>query len=167
MNKGVSDYQSDFSEKENFSAERKKAPGDYTIKRNKRVDLIIGIFATICAICVWIYAVTSGDATKEFQNIPVTVKRISIVSTQGYDVQYSDLKVNFKIQGNGSSVSQISEKSIEVYADLSTINLTEITDTKVVQLPLIYNVPSDVLCLEKSQDYIRVTITKIPHNGQN
>lgn len=162
-----SNFASDDSKKAENETEKKQNHGDYTINKNKRVDIAIGVFAAICAIIIWVYAVTVGDTTKEFQNIPVTVKRVSIVSTQGYDVQYSDLRVNFKIQGSGSAVSQISENSVEVYVDLSTINLTEITDVKVVELPLVFNVPGDVRCLEKSQEYIKVTITKIVHNGQN
>lgn len=161
-----SSFASVFPHKE-VEAKASASSGDYTVNRNKRVDVVIGIFAAVCAIIIWIYAVTMGENTKEFQNIPVTVKRVSIVSTQGYDIQYSDLRVNFKIQGSGAAVSQVSEKSIEVYADLSTVNLTDITDTKVVDLPLVFNVPSDVRCLEKSQEYIKVTITKIVHNGQN
>lgn len=156
-----------FSKKENEDVSSQGNFGEYTLKKNKKVDVAIGIFAAICAILIWVYAVTNGDATKEFQNIPVTVKRISIVSTQGYDIQYSDLRVNFKIQGSGATVSQVSEKSIEVYADLSTVNLTEITDTQHIRLPLVYNVPSDVRCFEKSQEYIDVTISKIVHNGQH
>lgn len=164
MNQENSNTKSFFFNKDVPASKRENSKDDYTVKKNKRVDIFIAIFAIVCAIVVWVWAVTSGDSTKEFQNIPVTVKRVSIVSTQGYDIQYDDLRVNFKIQGNVSTVSQISEKSIEVYADLSTVNLTEITDTKIVHLPLIYNVPSDVRCLEKSQEYIAVTITKIVHN---
>ncbi|MBQ8496882.1 MAG: hypothetical protein IJ489_05425 [Clostridia bacterium] len=167
MNSLFSIFTSNSSKKEDAETEMTHHHGDYTVNKNRRVDIAIGVFAAICAIIIWVYAVTVGDTTKEFQNIPVTVKRVSIVSTQGYDVQYSDLRVNFKIQGSGSAVSQISENSVEVYVDLSTINLTEITDMKVVELPLVFNVPGDVRCLEKSQEYIKVTITKIVHNGQS
>ena len=84
-----------------------------------------------------------------------------MVETQGYTIQYEDLKVNFKIQGKVAIASQVTEKSIEVYADVSTVKLSDITDSQVFKLPLIYNLPSDVVCIEKSQEYIEVTITKI------
>lgn len=141
--------------------------GEYKVKKNKRVDIALLVFSVICAMMLWMYTVTTSDATKQFQNIPVTVKRVSIVTTQGYDIQYKDLKVNFTIQGSGATISQISEKSIEAYVDLSTINLTEITDTKIVQLPIVFNVPSNVRCYDKSNEYIEVKITKIVHNFQD
>lgn len=141
--------------------------GEYRVKESRKADVAILIFSIVCAMVLWVYAVTTGDAVKQFQNVPVTVKRVSIVSTQGYDIQYTDLKVNFTIQGSGATISQISEKSIEAYVDLSTVNLTEITDTKIVQLPIVFNVPGDVRCFDKSKEYIEVKITKIVHSAQD
>ncbi len=161
MSKENSYLKSFFSKKERNDDARTDNTDDYTIKRNQKVDIIIRIFAVVCAIIVWVYAVTSNSTTKEFQNIPVTVKRIAMVETQGYTIQYEDLKVNFKIQGKVAIASQVTEKSIEVYADVSTVKLSDITDSQVFKLPLIYNLPSDVVCIEKSQEYIEVTITKI------
>ncbi len=151
-------------EGEAFSTPEEKKKG---ASKKIRVDVAILAFSIVCAILLWSYAVTTGDATKQFQNIPVVVKRVSIVSTQGYDIQYTDVKVNFTIQGSGATISQISEKSIEAYVDLSTVNLTEITDTKIVQLPIIFNVPGDVRCFDKSKEYLEVKITKTIHSFQN
>lgn len=163
MNKETN-LKSFFSKKEVSGAERENNKDDYTVKKNKRTDIIIGVLSLLCALVIWIYAVTSGNTTKEFINVSVKVKGMTMVTTSGFDVQYSDLKVNFKAQGSIPALNQLSEKNIDVYADLSSVNLTDIVDTKIVNLPIVYTVtadgPSGVNYFDKSQESITVTITK-------
>jgi hypothetical protein len=89
------------------------------------------------------------------------MKRVSSVESKGYTVEYNTgVKVNYTIRGTVFAISQLPSKGVDVYADLSTVNLSEITDMKIVQLPLIMDLPSDISCVEKSQEYIEVIITK-------
>ena len=93
--------------------------------------------------------------------MPVNVKRVTSVESKGYKVEYNNnVKVNYTIKGTVFAISQLPPKGMDVYADLSTVNLSEITDVKIVQLPLIIDLPSDISCTEKSQEYIEVIITK-------
>ena len=163
MNKENSNFKSFFSKKES-GAERKNNADDYTVKKNKRTDIIIGVLSFLCALVIWAYAVTSGNTTKEFINVSVKIKGSTMITTNGFDPQYSDLKVNFKVQGNISSVNQLSDKNLDIYADLSAINLTDFQDQKIVNLPIVYSVtadgPSGINFFDKSQEFITVTITK-------
>lgn len=133
---------------------------DPAIKKQKRTNRIIAIFSIICAFLIWIYA-SSVHVTEIKYQTTVNVKRVSTVETKGYTVEYNTgVKVNYTIRGTVFAISQIPSKGVDVYADLSTVNLSEITGVKVIQLPLIIDLPSDISCTEKSQEYIEVIITK-------
>ena len=104
---------------------RSTASGDYTVVRNRRVDMIIRIVSVVCAIAIWIFNVIGDSATKDFINFNVTAKGIALVQ-KNYTVEYDITKVNFTIQGKGTQISQISESDIEVYVDISSLNLSNI-----------------------------------------
>ena len=130
------------------------------IKKQKRTNTVIMIVSIVCAFLIWIYASSVHIPELKSQST-VNVKRVSAVETKGYKVEYTAVKVNYTIRGPVFAISQLPSKTIDVYADLSTVNLSEITDVKIVQLPLIVDLPSDLSCTEKSQEYIEVIITKI------
>ena len=140
------------------------------LKKNRRTDTIIRILSLIGAILIWVYVVLSDTAIYNYQNVSVTIKAETMVKTKGYTVEYESMKVNFTVQGNAAKISQLSNNSVEVYADLSAVNLTEITDGQPVslQLPIVYKLPTDVSGIsitQKSQEYIDVIITeKSPNN---
>ena len=131
-------------------------------KKQKRLNTAIVIFALVCSFLIWIYAYSVSLTEVKFQSASVNVKRVSSVESKGYKVEYNtNVKVNYTIRGTVFAISQIPSKGVDVYADLSTVNLSEITDVKIVQLPLILDLPADISCTEKSQEYIEVIITKI------
>jgi hypothetical protein len=104
-----------------------------------------------------------GEGVLHFRagNFTVNVKRVAAVESKGYKVEYNTgVKVNYTLSGTIFAISQVPAKGVDVYADLSTVNLSEITDTKIIQLPLIIDLPADITCTEKSQEYIEVVITK-------
>ena len=133
-----------------------------TIKIQKRRNTAIAIFSLICALVIWVYACSVHLTEVKFQSIPINVKRVSSVESKGYKVEYNNnVKINYTLKGTVFAISQIPSKGMDVYADLATVNLSEITDMKIIQLPLIIDVPADLSCTEKSQEYIEVIITKI------
>ena len=132
-----------------------------TTKRQKRKNTAIAIFSLICALLIWIYACSVSTIDMKYQSNTVTVKRVASVESKGYKVDYNTgVKVNYTLSGTIFAISQIPSKGVDIYADLSNVNLSEITDTKIIQLPLIIDLPADVSCTEKSQEYIEVVITK-------
>ena len=130
------------------------------LRKNKRLNMFVGIFSVLCALAIWLYASAISETEMKFQSI-VNIKHVVDTEDKGYEVEYnSDLKINFILNGKVSSISQIPNYGINVFADLSTVNLSEITNTKTVQLPLVFDLPEGVTCIEKSKEYIEVTITK-------
>ncbi len=129
-------------------------------KKTKRRDMFISIFSVICALTIWLYASAIHETEIKLQS-PVNLKYIIDAENKGYEIQYNyETKINFTLKGKAMSLSQISDKDILVSADLSTINYSEIENDKIVQLPLIFNLPEGVICSEKSKEYIEITITK-------
>ena len=152
------------------NAWNKKTPEyDETVEKNiaerkeqKRRNTAIAIFALICSLLIWIYACSVSLTEIKFQSAPINLKRVSAVESKGYKVEYNtNVKVSYTLKGTVFAISQIPSKGVDIYADLSTVNLSEITDMKIIQLPLIVDLPSDISCTEKSQEYIEVIITKI------
>lgn len=147
--------------KQNSDGEDSIGSGE-TIKIQKRRNTAIAIFSLICALVIWVYACSVHLTEVKFQSIPVNVKRVSSVESKGYKVEYNNnVKINYTLKGTVFAISQIPSKGMDVYADLSAVNLSEITDMKIIQLPLIIDLPADLSCTEKSQEYIEVIITKI------
>ena len=131
------------------------------VKKQKRRNTAIAIFSLVCAVAIWMYACSVSLTEVKFQSIPVNVKRVASVESKGYKVEYNNnVKINYTVKGTIFAISQLPSKGMDVYADLSTVNLSEITDMKIIQLPLIIDLPADVSCTEKSQEYIEVIITK-------
>ena len=132
------------------------------VKKQKKLNTAIAVFALVCSFFIWIYACSVSLTDVKFQSATVNVKRVAFVESKGYKVEYNtSVRVSYTIRGTVFAISQIPSKGVDVYADLSTVNLSEITDMKIIQLPLIMDLPSDISCTEKSQEYIEVIITKI------
>ena len=133
---------------------------DDTSRRNKRLDMFIGIFSVVCALVIWFYASAISETDIKQQSL-VNIKGVVTAENKGYDIEYnSNLKIDLVLSGKVLAVSQIPNYGINAYVDLSSVNLSEITNSKVVQLPLILDLPEGLTCIEKSQEYIEVTITK-------
>ena len=131
-----------------------------TSRRNKRLNIFIAVFSVVCALSIWLYASAITETEAKLQSV-VNVKYVSAAEEKGFDVEYNtELKINFVLGGKVLAISQIPNYGLNVYADLSSVNFTEITNTKTVQLPLIFDLPEGITCIEKSQEYIEVTITK-------
>ena len=129
-------------------------------RKNKRLDMFIGIFSVVCALVIWFYASAITETDIKQQSL-VNIKGVVTAENKGYDIEYNkNLKIDLVLNGKVLAVSQIPNYGINVYADISSVNFSEITDSKVVQLPLIFDLPEGLICVEKSQEYIEVTITK-------
>ena len=112
----------------------------------------------------------SDSAIYNYQNVSVNIKSETIVKSKGYTISYDNLKVNFTVQGSAAKVSQLSFKSVEVYADLSKVDLSTIEEGQsvTVPLPIVYKLPTNISGLtltEKSQEYIDIIITKKSTNS--
>ena len=143
---------------------RKTDSDDYTVAHSRRVDMILRILSLVCAVVIWIFIVIGDSATKDFQNILVTVKGGTILQ-RTYTIDYDVTQVNFEIQGQGTEISQISETDILVYVDLSSvaINLSGSSEPQTFDLPLIYETKrknSNIVFVQKSRESIKVTFTK-------
>ena len=131
-----------------------------TSRKNKRLNIFIAVFSVVCALAIWLYASAITETEAKLQSV-VNVKYIGAANEKGFDVEYNtELKINCVLSGKVSAISQIPNYGLNVYADLSSVNFSEITSSKTVQLPLIFDLPEGITCIEKSQEYIDVIITK-------
>ena len=140
------------------------------IKKNRQIDTLIRVLSVICAVLIWSYVVLSDSAIYHYQNVSVNIKSETIVKSKGYTISYDNLMVNFTVQGSAAKVSQLSFKSVEVYADLSKVDLSTIEEGQsvTVPLPIVYKLPTNISGLtltEKSQEYIDIIITKKSTNS--
>ena len=140
------------------------------IKKNRQIDTLIRVLSVICAVLIWSYIVLSDSAVYNYQNVSVNIKSETIVKSKGYTISYDNLKVNFTVQGSAAKISQLSFKSVEVYADLSKVDLSTIEEGQsiTVPLPIVYKLPTNISGLtltEKSQEYIDIIITKKSSNS--
>ncbi len=148
--------------KEIYEYDDASGKNNTALKKQKKTNTVIAIFSLVCALVIWMYACSVSVTDVKFQSSTVTVKRVASVESKGYKVEYNTgVKVNYTLNGKIFAISQIPPKGVDVYADLSTVNLSEITDTKIIQLPLIIDLPAELTCTEKCQEYIEVVITKI------
>jgi|GEM_PF-3358610 hypothetical protein len=148
-----------FSRKDSSPDMRTDETDDYTIKRDQKIDVIIRILSILGAIFIWIYVVSTDVASYEFKNVEVELKNIEAVEAEGFTVDYDILYVTFKVQGSAGKVSGITEDSIKVYANLSSVDLSDIVGSKTIRMPIVYEIPKDLTCMEKSQDTIEVVIS--------
>lgn len=132
---------------------------DYTVERNQKIDVFIRFLSIIGAIFIWIYVVSTDVASYEFKNVEVELKNIETVEAEGFTVDYDILYVTFKVQGSAGKVSGITEDSVKVYANLSSVDLSDIVGSKTIKMPIVYEIPKDLTCMEKSQDTIEVVIS--------
>lgn len=148
-----------FSKTPEIAEARTDESDDYTIKRNQRTDVIIRILSIIGAIIIWIYVVCTDVATYQFKDRVVELKNIQDVESLGYEVNYTELLVTFTVQGRAGKISQVTDESVRVYADLLSVDLSDIVGSQTVKVPLVYEIPRDLTCMEKSQRYLEVQIT--------
>lgn len=132
---------------------------DYTIKRDQKIDVIIRILSILGAIFIWIYVVSTDVASYEFKNVEVELKNIETIEAEGFNVDYDILYVTFKVQGSAGKISGITEDSVKVYANLSSVDLSDIVGSQTIKMPIVYEIPKDLTCMEKSQDTIEVVIS--------
>ncbi len=137
---------------------------DYTVTRNRRVDIAIRIISIVCAIAIWVFNVIGDSATLPVTNFKITAKGIALLQNS-YTIEYDTTQVNFSVTGKGTQISQLSSTDFEVYVDLSSLNLSNLSGTsQTFDLPLVYRVKNKsfdgVLFTEKSTETIKVTITK-------
>jgi len=152
-------FKSIFMKTEKTSDIRTDETDDYTIERNQKTDVIIRILSIVGAIIIWIYVVCTDVASYEFKDVAVELKNIEAIEAEGFSVHYDIPYVTFKVQGSAGKISGITENSVKVYANLSSVDLSDIVDSKTVKIPLVYEIPKDLTCMEKSQDAVEVVIS--------
>ena len=140
---------------------------DYTVKSNQRTDVIIRILSIVGAICIWIYVVLTDVASYEFKNVGVEVRNVSAIEAEGYTVSYNTLRVSFRVQGSRERIGTVADNSASAYVNLLSVDLSEIVGSKTGEVPIIYEFPGNLTCMEKSQDYMEIVISVVPpENGE-
>ena len=52
-----------FKKNKRSGGEERRDSDDYTVRKNKRADIIIGILSLICAVIIWVFVISSGSVT--------------------------------------------------------------------------------------------------------
>lgn len=137
---------------------KKEDADDYTVKKDKTIDIITRILSVLGAIFIWIYVVTTDVAAYEFKNMRVALRGENVVQHQGYSVEYEPVYISFKVQGGASKISNLTGDSAKAYIDLAKVDLTGIVGTKYLSVPIVLEYPRGLSCVEQSQDTVYVTI---------
>ncbi len=152
-------FNSIFSRKDRIADIRTDETDDYTIKRNQKTDVIICILSILGAIFIWTYVVLTDVASYEFTDVAVEVRNVDAVEAEGYTVAYNTLRVTFRVQGSKERIASVNADSAKAYINLLSIDLSEIVGTRTVRVPIVYSIPSQLTCMEQSQDYMEITIS--------
>lgn len=114
----------------------------------------IKLVSLIFSISLWFYVVqgTNPIRTREFNNIPVTIKNedtldLSIVTPQ-------NPTVSFRVKGRRNTLNNLRRTDIEVVADMNGVAGTT------ASVELFYHVPDDVSIIERSHSAIVFTLDK-------
>lgn len=160
FNRKNSKNEADLEAKQDEILENETDTESNSSKKAKRRDMFVTIFSVVFAVIIWLYASAINETEIKFKS-SVNFKYILEVENKGYEIDYNaGTKINCTLKGKVLALSQISDDDVLFYVDLSTINYSEIENEKIVQLPLIFDLPEGVVCSEKSKEYIEITITK-------
>lgn len=137
--------------------------GEYTVKKNKGLDIAAKIMSVIIALIIWLYAVSANSPKYErtISGVPVAVEN---VPTGLSVISGLDHTVDIKLQGKRSDVMSLSASDIIAYVDASAS-----VDPGLHTLPVSVTLPSGMTLSEKYPETVTVyldtsTSKQIPIN---
>ena len=142
-------------------ADREEGSDDYTVKQNKKADIIIRIFSILAAIIIWIYAVSTDGAIKttdyQFTSNDITIKNESVLNERNFDVSLAETNIVVTVKGRKLSATDAKKSRVKLSVDAASV--TAAGDT---MLKLEIDLPIGVALVSVSPEFIRADITTSP-----
>lgn len=139
---------------------------DYTVKKDKTIEIITKILSVLGAIIIWIYVVNNDVATYEYKSIRISLRDENAIIRAGYEVEYDTTFMSIKVQGGAKKIEKLSADSVKAYVDLSGVDLSSIVGSKFLSVPIKLELPRDITCVEQSRDSVYVTISVRSDNAE-
>ena len=151
----------EFFRQKNTVVDREEGSDDYTVKQNKKADIIIRIFSILVAIIIWIYAVSTDGAIKttdyQFTNNDITIKNESVLNERNLDISLAETNIVVTVKGRKLSATDAKRSRVKLSVDAASV--TAAGDT---MLKLEIDLPIGVALVSVSPEFIRADITTSP-----
>lgn len=151
----------EFFGQKNTVVDREEGSDDYTVKQNKKADIIIRIFSILAAIIIWIYAVSTDGAIKttdyQFTNNDITIKNESVLNDRNFDISLAETNIVVTVKGRKLSATDAKRSRVKLSVDAASV--TAVGDT---MLKLEIDLPIGVALVSVSPEFIRADITTSP-----
>lgn len=148
----------EFFRQKNTVVDREEGSDDYTVKQNKKADIIIRIFSILAAIIIWIYAVSTDGAIKttdyQFTNNDITIKNESVLNERNLDISLAETNIVVTVKGRKLSATDAKRSRVKLSVDAASV--TAAGDT---MLKLEIDLPIGVALVSVSPEFIRADIT--------
>ncbi len=151
----------EFFRQKSTVVDREEGSDDYTVKQNKKADIIIRIFSILAAIIIWIYAVSTDGAIKttdyQFTSNDITIKNESVLNERNFDVSLAETNIVVTVKGRKLSATDAKKSRVKLSVDAASV--TAAGDT---MLKLEIDLPIGVALVSVSPEFIRADITTSP-----
>lgn len=151
----------EFFGQKNTVVDREEGSDDYTVKQNKKADIIIRIFSILAAIIIWIYAVSTDGAIKttdyQFTSNDITIKNESVLDDRNLNISLADTNIVVTVKGRKLSATDAKRSRVKLSVDAASV--TAAGDT---MLKLEIDLPIGVALVSVSPEFIRADITTSP-----
>lgn len=151
----------EFFRQKNTVVDRDEGSDDYTVKQNKKADIIIRIFSILAAIIIWIYAVSTDGAIKttdyQFTNNDIIIKNESVLNERNLDISLAETNIVVTVKGRKLSATDAKRSRVKLSVDAASV--TAAGDT---MLKLEIDLPIGVALVSVSPEFIRADITTSP-----
>ena len=152
---------SDFFKPKNTVVDREEDSDDYTVKQNKKADIIIRIFSILAAIIIWIYAVSTDGAIKtidyKFTSADIVLENAEILSERTLKVIIEETDITVTVKGRKLSAGDAARNKIKVYVDY--VDVAGINSVGETVLKLNVKVPLGVTLDSFSPEYVKADVT--------
>ncbi len=148
-----------FSGEDSAQAVTDERNEDYTVRKNRKFDMLARVLAVLAALTLWIYVVSTTTVSEEqdFSLIPVTCSGAeSLRSEQGLVVQSISIDtLNVRLMGNRQDLRKVTGEQIKAY-----VSLADIRSAGEYQLKVYVDVPSGITVVSQSVSQVVVEVDR-------
>lgn len=134
--------------------------GDYTVRKNRKFDMIARVLAVLAALVLWIYVVSTTTVSEErdFSLIPVVCNgEETLRSEHGLVVQSISIDtLNARLMGNRQELRGVTADQVKAY-----ISLAGIDKAGEYELKVYVDVPSGITLVSQTVSQVVVVVDRV------
>lgn len=135
---------------------------DYTVRKNRKFDMLARVLAVLAALTLWIYVVSTTTVSEEqdFSLIPVVCNgEESLRSDHGLVVQSISIDtLNVRLMGNRQELRAVTAEQVKAYVSLAGIDTAGEYELKVY-----VDVPSGITVVSQTVGEVVVEVDQVSH----